>query len=397
MDSSGNILLFLGSIFLVGLVVNEIGKRTRIPRVTLLLLVGALASPNALNIIPDDIYNWFPYVSQIALCMVGFLLGEQFVYRTLIKSGKAVWSITITESLGAFGLVFLTLYFLNVPTITALLLAGIAPASAPAATMDIVKEYKLKGTLPTVLLEVVAIDDAFGIIIFAACLAIAEFLNGGANLYWDIGIAIWEITAAILIGCVVGWPMSKLTGRLSSGEPTLIEALGFVLLSGGIALLLGASYLLSSIVLGAVVANFATHHTRPFHEIEGISTPLLIVFFLMVGFQFDISVLGSLGFIGAAYIISRSIGLIMGGYIGAKIGGADKVITNHIGLCLLPQAGIALGLALMAAERHPEYASQILSILVGTTIIFELFGPIFTRLALIHANKDDKEKYDTTK
>jgi len=385
--STAGILLTLGLLFLIGLAAHEAGKRTNIPRVTLLLLLGALASPNALDIVPHHLQHWFPAVSQIALCMVGFLLGEQFVYRTLARSGKIVWNVTVFESVSASVFVFITLYLLGAPLILAILLAGIAPASAPAATMDVIRESHLKGLLPAILLKVVAIDDAFGIFLFALCLAAAEFISGSPALYLDFFKAIWEILGAILIGCAVGWPMAKLTGRLSSGEPTLIEALGFVLLNGGLTQLLGASYLLSSIVLGAVVANFARHHTRPFHAIEGISTPLLIVFFFMAGFQFDISQFTVIGYIGAAYIIARSIGKIFGGYLGAHIAGADKVVTNHIGWCLLPQAGVALGLALMAADRHPEYASQLLSLLVGTTIVFELFGPLLTRIALIKASE----------
>ncbi|WDD98446.1 cation:proton antiporter [Thalassomonas actiniarum] len=388
--STAGILVTLGLLFLIGLAAHETGKRTNIPRVTLLLLLGAIASPNALDIVPHQLQNWFPVVSQIALCMVGFLLGEQFIYRTLSKSGKIVWLITAFESVAASIFVFLLLYLLSAPIILALLLAGIAPASAPAATMDVVKESHLKGLLPGTLLKVVAIDDAFGIFLFALCLAAAEFISGSPGLYLGFFKAIWEILGAILIGCAIGWPMAKLTGRLSSGEPTLIEALGFVLLNGGLAQLSGASYLLSSIVLGAVVANFARHHTRPFHAIEGISTPLLIIFFFMAGFQFDISAFSLIGYIGGAYIISRSAGKILGGYFGAQIAGADKIIQNHIGWCLLPQAGVALGLALMAAERHPEYASQLLSLLVGTTIIFELFGPVLTRMALIKAAKANK-------
>lgn len=388
----GEILFTLGAIFLVGLVAHELGKRTGIPRVTILLLTGALASPNALDLVPSVMHGWFPFVSQIALCMVGFLLGEQFVYRTLIKSGKVVWAITVSESLGAALVVFTVLYLLDVPIVVAILLASIAPASAPAATIDVVRETHVSGDLPKVLLRVVAIDDFFGILIFALCLSVVEFLTGTSNFYDEMLHSLWEIGGAVFIGCVVGWPMAKLTGRLAKGEPLLIEALGFVLLTGGIAELLGASYLLASIVLGAMVANFASHHQRPFHAIEGISTPLLIIFFLMAGFQFDMSHLKTIGMIGGAYILARSAGLVMGGYIGANLGGANPIVRKYIGWCLLPQAGVALGLALMATERFPEYSSQILSLLVGTTVVFELFGPVITRFSLIQANKVQKRK-----
>ncbi|MDP2561138.1 cation:proton antiporter [Psychrobium sp. 1_MG-2023] len=384
---STEVLLILGALFLVGLFANELGKKTHIPRVTLLLVVGAAASPYGLNIVPQEIQGWFPYISQIALCMVGFLLGEQFVYRTLLRSGRVIWLITIFESLGTSLLVFIVLYLIGVPSVIAILLAGIAPATAPAATLDVIKESKLKGLLPNTLLRVVAIDDAFGIIIFALCLALAGIVHGSADLLNDLSLAAWEVLSSILIGCIIGWPMAKLTGRLSPGEPTLIEALGFVLLGGGLAQLIGGSYLLSSIVLGAVVANVATHHKRPFHAIEGISSPLLIIFFLMAGFQFNVEEFSSIGFVGGAYIVARSVGLIVGGYCGARLASAPKVVQNHIGWCLLPQAGIALGLALMAADRYPEYATSIISLLVSTTIAFELFGPLVTKLTLLRADR----------
>lgn len=386
MDASGKILLALGVIFLVGFACHELGKRTHVPRVTLLLLAGAIASPNLLDIVPLALQNWFPYITQMALCLVGFLLGEQFVYRTLTHSDRAVWSIALMESLGAAALVFATLYWLGLPIVVALLLAGIAPASAPAAIMDVVKESRLKGPLPKTLLQVVAIDDFLGILLFALCLSIAQALNGSSSEY-NLMHALWGICGALFIGLGLGWPMAKLTGRLTKGEPMLIEALGFVFLCGGCAVLLNTSYLVACIALGATVANLASHHKRPFHAIEGISTPLLIVFFLMAGFQFDITEFKNLSVIGAAYIIARSVGLIAGSYLGASIGGANRQVKNHLGWCLLPQAGVALGLALIAVEKFPIYNTQILSLLVATTIVFELIGPLLTKAALTRGCK----------
>jgi Kef-type K+ transport system membrane component KefB len=388
MDASTNILLTLGILLLLGLSCHELGRRTHIPRVSLLLLVGTLASPKVFNLVPAEVHGLFPYVNQIALCMVGFLLGEQFIYRSLFQSGKLIWSTTLIQALFTAASVFFVLTMLKVPLVLALLLAGISPSTAPAATVDIIREGNFKGRLPTALLKIVAIDDALGIIMFALFLALAQMVNGADSIGYKLFDAIKEVGGAIVIGCALGWPMAKLTGRLSKGEPTLIEALGFVLLCGGLAQLFNVSYLLAAIAMGAMVANFANHHERPFHEIEGISTPLLIIFFMIAGFHFDPQALLAIGGIGIAYIASRSFGKVLGGYLGAKCGGADRLFTNAIGWCLLPQAGIALGLALMAAQTLPNYATKLLSLLVSTTMVFELLGPLATRFALNKAKAE---------
>ncbi len=386
MIDSFNLLLTLGLLLLIGLSCHEIGRRTHVPRVTLLLVVGALASPQVLDLVPAAAHALFPQVSQIALCMVGFLLGEQFVYSQFHRSGRIVWSITLLQALATAALVFVVLLLVGVDPVLALLLAGIAPSTAPAATVDVVHEGGFSGELPDVLLEVVAIDDVFGIVLFGICLSIAQTINGDTSGFEFVD-ALWEIAGAVLIGGALGWPMAKLSGRLSPGEPTLIEALGFVLLCGGLAEWLQCSYLIACITMGAVVANVARHHDRPFHAIEGISTPLLIIFFLMAGFQFDPAALLVIGVAGIAYILARTAGKVGGGYLGARLGGADPVLTRVVGWCLLPQAGVALGLALMAAQVFPDRAGALLSLLVGSTIVFELVGPLITRRALEHADR----------
>ena len=261
------------------------------------------------------------------------------------------------------------------------------PASAPAATIDVIHESKAKGPLAKTVLGVVAIDDAWGVILFSIFLVFAEALCGKGHLVAGMLKGLWDIGGAIILGTIIGFPMSWLTGRITKGEPTLVEASGFVFLCGGLALLFDVSYLLACMVLGAIVANFAKHHSRPFRDIEDANEPFMIIFFLLAGYKFNISILYTLGSLGLVYIAARILGFITGGYIAARLANAPDIIKQSIGWCLFPQAGVALGLALLATENFPELGEYLLSLIVGTTIIFEIFGPVVTRWHLHKAGE----------
>jgi len=385
--SSGWLLFTLGLLLLAGYGAHVLGRRAHVPRVTLLLLLGVVAGPSALGLVPEAIVQWFPAAAQIALSIVGFMLGERFLGGELHRTGRVVLRVTLAESLGATLAVLAGLLLARVPPVLALLLAGIAPASDPAATFDVTRENRSSGPLTETVLGVVAIDDAFGILIFSLLLVVAESVTGAGAGWAALAAGGWEILGAVLLGTGLGLPMAWLTGRIRPGELTLIETLGFVLLCGGLAGVLGTSYLLASIVLGAVVANRAKHHHRPFHAIEGVSQPFLIVFFLLAGFEFDLPQLRSFGAAGAAYVVSRSLGKIAGGYLGARWAGAPAAVRRYVGWCLLPQAGVAIGLGLLAAQRLPELGGGLIALVVGTTVFFEVLGPIATRIALRRARE----------
>lgn len=357
------------------------------PRVTLLLLIGVLVGPSGLALVPQSVTGYFPLTAQLALSIIGFLLGEQFLGKKLESTGPVVLAVSIAETLGAALLVLIGLLLVGAPPALALLLAGIAPASAPAATVDVVRESHASGPLTNTVLEVVAIDDAYGIMLFSALLILAEAFSGGVPSWSILLSGCWEIVGAALLGIVLGVPMAWLTGRVRAGELTLVETLGFVFACAGLAEAIGVSYLLACVVLGAVVANRARHHTRPFHAIEGISQPFLIIFFVMAGFELDLGSLGSFGLIAVTYVIGRAVGLIAGGSLGARISGAPHVTRRFVGWCLLPQAGVALGLALVAGNRFPDLAPGLLSLVVATTVFFEVLGPIATRIALRRAGE----------
>ncbi|MDY7032684.1 MAG: cation:proton antiporter [Thermodesulfobacteriota bacterium] len=376
-------LITLGGLLLLGLVTDLLGRHTPMPRVTLLLIFGFLIGPSALDLLPSIGEEWFQAVANMALVMVGFLLGGKLTLTSLRHHGRFVMWISIAAVVSTVIVVFLGLIFIGVPLIIALLLAGIAPATDPAATADVIHEKGAKGLFAETLLGIVAIDDAWGLIVFSLLLTAAQVVCGGGSTVEPLITAAWEVGGAILIGLGLGIPMAYITGRIQPGEPTQAEALGIVFLCGGIALWLDVSFLLASMVLGCVVANTARHHTRPFHEIEGIEWPFMILFFALAGASLQIKTLYQIGLLGSGYVVFRAIGRFVGVWSGGIASRAESEMRRWMGMALMPQAGVALGMALVAIQRFPNYADVILPTVIASTVLFEIVGPILTRIALI--------------
>ena len=382
MESSAQILLTLGGILLIGLATDILGQRTFLPRVTLMLLFGILIGPGMLDLIPAVITDRFELIANMALLMVGFLLGSKLTRENLRRSGKEIISISVSAVLGTALFVFLGLILAGAPLEIAILLGCIASATAPAATVDIVMESGYKGYFADLLLAVVALDDAWGLIIFSLGLALVAALVGLDSHSAPLLVAIQDIGGAALLGILIGLPAAFLTGRIRPGQPMMVEALGLVFICGGVALWLDVSFLIASMVMGAVIANLATHHEYPFHAIEDIEWPFMVIFFVLAGASLEFSSLKEIGLIGTVYIGCRIIGKVLGAGIGGRCSQAGDTTSCWIGIAMLPQAGAAMGMALVAINLLPEYRQIVLSVVISTTVIFELIGPPITRLAL---------------
>ncbi len=381
---AAQILVTFGGLFLLGLVADLVGRHTPLPRVTLLLLSGFVIGPSVLDLLPSFTDQWFPVLTNIALAMIGFMLGQKMTSSTFHNLGRIVFGMSVGVVLTTASLVFLVLFFFGVPFEVSLLLAGISTATAPAATVDVVRESCAEGKFTDALLGVVAIDDALGLFLFSLILAIVQSAGGQIGAIQILAAGAWEIGGAVLLGTILGIPMAYLTGRIRPGEAAQAEALGVVLLCAGLAVWLEVSYLLAAMVLGAVVANFAKHCDRSFHAIEEVEWPFLILFFLLAGSALQIETIGQVGLLGLGYIVLRVVGRMMGSWVGGKIGNADPQMTRWMGMALLPQAGVAIGMVLLASQRFPELEDILLPIILGSTVFFELIGPVLTRLALLH-------------
>jgi Kef-type K+ transport system membrane component KefB len=374
-------LLSIGALFLVGMVADELGRRTHVPRVTLLMLVGVLIGNSGLEILPVELEHWYEFLAAAALTMVAFLLGGALSLGKLKRHGREIVTVSIAVVTASVAIVGGGLWLAGVPVSMALLLAGISTATDPAATLDVVRQSGVKGRFPRLLLGIVAIDDAWGLIAFSLLLVGVKGLGGNDTLHVLLG-GLWEIGGAIVIGAGLGLPAAALTGRLRPGEPTQVEVLAVVFLCAGVAIWMGVSFLLAGMVCGMIVANFARHHDRPFHEIENIEWPFMVLFFIVAGASLHTDGFVELGVIFGLYLALRAGARLLGGWIGGAMAGLPPTEQRWIGVALMPQAGVAVGMALVAGHHFPELRQQLLSITIATTIAFEIVGPILTQTAL---------------
>lgn len=375
-------LLTLGLLFLLGLAADYIGRVSAIPRVSLLLLTGVLLGSIGFDLLPPSILDWFPVITDMALLLVGFLLGGRITLQDMRETGRAV--ILISVVLVGVGLMIVTggLMLSGASLTVALLLAAASTATDPAATLDVVEQTGSDGPFTRRLTGIVAVDDIWCILVFSITLSLLGLATGEGSGTIMLVHGVLEVLGAVALGIALGVPMAWLSGRIRAGEPTLVEALGIVFLCGGFAQLFGVSFLLTAIVLGMVVGNLARHHEYAFHEIHHIEWPFMILFFVLTGAslqQFDI---GTTGLLIVAYIVFRVIGRFVGGWLGARLAGADRQTARWIGVALLPQAGIASGMILIASQHYRAEEPVLLTVIIATTIVFEIVGPLLTRISL---------------
>lgn len=385
-DQTAATLITLGAIFLASLSADVLGRRTRLPRVTLLLLLGVAVGPLGLELLPAEGADWFPFITDLALLMVAFLLGGELRLSVLRQHGRAVVAISLLVVVATLLVVAGGLLALGWPVEVALPLAAIATSTDPVAVSDVARELRARGPFTKVLLGIVAIDDAWGIAALSLVLALVLGLQSPESAGGAVLEGVVDLFGAIVLGVVLGLPLALLTGRVRDGEPTQAEALGAVLLCGGVARLLDVSFLLAAMTMGVILANVARHHRRPFRAIEGIEWPFMVLFFVLSGAALDARVLGEASLLAAAYIALRIAGRVLGGWLGVRVAdGLRPSAHAHIGAALLPQAGVAIGIALVVAERVPDVGSTVLSVTVAATVFFEAIGPLLTRRALLRS------------
>lgn len=386
-----NSLLSAGLILLLGFIGARLLKYVRLPSVTAFLIVGIIIGPHILNLVTKEIFTASNFFSNLVLGVIAFSLGENFRLDKIREGMKQVMWISIIAALGAWILVSaaLIIYFIIIefPIYPAIVLGAAASATAPAATVLVIREYRASGFLTELLLKVVAIDDAWCLVFAALAIAFANAMRAEVFQMSIIFAGLGEIFGALIVGALLGYAASLLSRFVKTREELLIYVLGLILLNVGLSIGLHISILLSSMTMGLVVINLARENYKFFEVLRSIDAPLYLVFFILSGAHLDFSILYTMGLAGILYIVFRTIGKVYGAKIGAKISNAPKTAANWLGLGLTPQAGVALGIGLVAKSTFPDFGNYIFTIIAATTVVFELTGPLLTKYSLAKAGE----------
>ena len=394
-----SVLLYTALIIATGLLFGKIAKYFKFPNVTGYLIGGLLIGPSIFNFVKEEALPGMEIVSVVALGFIAFTIGNELKFKYFKKVGVKPVVIAFMEATLAVVFVFigLIIYFLiinqlNVQNIRfALVLSAIAAATAPAATLMVIRQYRARGPLTETLLSVVAIDDSVAVLLFGIFVAIANALDPtreSGTLFMQIMHPILEILISLGIGAVIGLVLVFgciwFTGRGNRISLTVAA----IILSVYLSYLLGASSILSGMVLGLVFTNFSSQQEKVNELIYFFTPPIYVMFFVLSGVELKLSVLASVGVLGILYVIIRVIGKIAGAYLGARITHSDMNTRKYLGFALIPQAGVAIGLSLVATTAlNPELGAQIRAIVLSATVIYELTGPLVTKIVLKKAGE----------
>ena len=383
-----NTFIDLGVMIFAGMALGRLVKKIKLPNVTGYLIAGLLLGPSVLGILSEDFLSSATIISDMALGFIAFSIGNEFKIDYFKKVGVTPVVIAILEALFAVVFVILALIIAGCDPAFSIVLGSIAAATAPAATIMVIKQYKARGPVTSTLLSVVALDDAVALILFSVSVAIASAISGkGASASELISGPVIEILGALIVGALLGFLFLIPMKFFKKDGNRLCITVAFIFVGLGLSELCGFSSLLLCMAMGAIMANFSPDVNHIMNLSDKITPPIFLLFFVASGAELKLSVLPSVGIAGIVYILVRVCGKIFGASLGAVICKADKNIRKYLGPALIPQAGVAIGLSLATASVVPDYAAQIRTIILCGTLVYELVGPAISKISLKKAGE----------
>lgn len=384
-----NTLTNIAIMLFAALIAGKIVKKLKLPNVTGYLVIGLLIGPNCIKLLSQDFLDSVSIISEVALGFIAFSIGAEFKIKFLKKIGKAPIVIGITEGLGAVVVVDTIMLICGFDVTFALAMGAIASATAAASTLMIVKQYKAKGPVSQTLLPVVALDDAVALMAFGISMAVANVIvaHGKVSFARLMLEPCIELLGGIAFGIILGIIMTFLVKLYTGRGNRLAVTIMMIFVCLGVSDEVGFSSLLACMMLSTTFVNLSKFSDKIYEPVDRITPPIYMMFFIISGASLDVTVITTVGVVGSIYVIGRVIGKYLGASFGARITKAPKPVIKWLGLTLIPQEGVAIGLASSAAATLPDYGGKIKTIVLCGVVIYELLGPVITKTVLKKAGE----------
>ena len=395
--TASSIVIALGVILICGFLMTRLTKLLKLPNATAYIVTGILIGPSVINIIPQEFISRTDFISDIALVFIAFTAGEFFKLKEIKKSIGKVLIITIIEAIASFALVFiLCALVFRLPVPFSLVLAALSSATAPTSTMMTIKQTKSKGHYVNTLLEVIVVDSIVSLLLYTISISICLGMRDGATLeFGDVAWPLAKMLICLVIGIAFGFALRFLISSKRTTDNRLIIVVAVLLLFCGVCSLFGQSPLLGGIAIGMVYTNLSKGEEKIFAQVNYFIPPIMLVFFVRGGMNLDFSNFGKSSSLTSApfivivlaFLVARFIGKFGGSYLGGLAARQPKETSKYLGLGLIPQASVAIALATLGARAltsngMEEEATALMTIILASSIIFELIGPACAKLGL---------------
>ncbi|MBN1192207.1 MAG: cation:proton antiporter [Coriobacteriia bacterium] len=388
--------LTVGIMIVLGFTGARLSDKIRIPWVVGYILVGVVLGTSGIGLLDAELIEALNAISLFALALIGFTIGGELQLRDLKELGRSITTITACEAGVAFLLVCGTVYLVTHSLPIALIFGALASATAPAATVDVLWQYRSRGPLTTTLFGVVGLDDAAALIIYAFASSATKALLGTGDFEWASALTrpVLEIGSALIMGAIGGWILHLSMRWIREKGQRLIIIVGMITLCTGLSDHFGLSLILANMAMGFTLVNISRDNRVAFELSGAFNPPVMVLFFVLVGARVNISLLPSIGLIGVTYLVMRVIGKTSGAWVGARLSNAPEVVQRYLGLGLLSQAGVAIGLAIDASHTFSAYGdvgAQIgtlaINVIAATTFVYQVIGPAMTKIAIFKADE----------
>ncbi len=389
-----DVFFYLALAMGAGLLFNRITKYIKLPNVTGYLVGGLLIGPYVLKLVSFETVESFSVISSFALGFIAFTIGNSFRIRDIKKLGRSVLTVTAFESMGAMILLDIVLILCRFPVPMAITLGAMGSATAPAATLLVIRQYKAKGPVTDMLLPVVALDDAVALICYSVSVSVAASMAGSekAGVLSIILRPLLKIVLSLGVGAVIGVVLA-LCMRIFHSRANRLSCVVFAVTLGvALANRFDLSALLLCMMESAVLINLFDGADAIYEGVDRWTPPLFMLFFVISGAELNLTVLPKIGLLGALYIVVRCVGKYAGASLGARLEKHDKNVVRYLGVTLFPQAGVAIGMSQLVMTELPLYGEQIRTVILAATLVYELIGPLLTKLVLTKAGEIQKEQ-----